>query len=369
MLPSQAVSRFHRVSLGTWPTPMEPMDNLRMALGGPALCPRLWVKHEDLLAIGGGGNKLRKLEFIMGKAQAEGVDTVINTGGVQSNQTRQTAGAAARLGMECHLLLRRAATSITPIYEKTGNILLCRLLGAHIHFLEEHEDRAQAMEQLALTLREAGRHPMVIPVGASTAEGVLGSAMCGEEILEQADSLGFCADWVVVTVGSAGTCAGIFAGLEATRLHHAAQPLRVLGVDVLGSATDQSSAQERLRQHGLEAAQLLDIPLDSSFLHPNEALVPSVSDGAMSRLEFTGAFAGPGYARSYPAMLDALQLVARTEGLFLDPIYTGKTMTALIAAIRNRMFHPSDNVVFLHSGGQPSLFAYAPELIAHAAHA
>jgi L-cysteate sulfo-lyase len=365
MLPSALIKTRPRVSLGTWPTPLEPMKNLREALGGPKKCPHLWVKHEDLVGLAGGGNKVRKLECIMAHAQSLGADTIINTGGVQSNQIRQTAGAAARMGMDCHLLLARQPTLITPNYEHTGNILVCRMLGAHIHFIEHNYDREAAMKALAAELRDQGKTPYVIPVGASSPEGILGSAMCGEELHDQAREFGFFLDGIAVTVGSAGTCAGIFAGIHAAQLarqdsQKPPRAIRVIGVDVLGQA-HVDSPEERLYKHICEACEALKTEIPRDALRRNDALrsMPWESTWTGPKLEITGAYAGPGYARPYPEMVEAIELTARSEGILLDPIYTGKTMAALIAAIRTGFFRPSENVVFLHSGGQFSIFAYA----------
>jgi len=359
MKPHSLAAQFPRILLHGWPTPFAPMDGLRAALGGPERCPRLWVKHEDLIALGGGGNKIRKLEFIFAHARALGADTVINTGGIQSNQTRQTAAVAARLGMECHLLLRRNKTSLSPEYERTGNILACRLFGAHIHFVEADDDRNRAMHVLAEQLRAKGRSPYVIPIGASTREGVIGSMLCGEEIISQAAENNIDIDWAVVTVGSAGTCAGIFAGMHTCRNEE--KPLRVLAVDVLGSSTDQGPVEKRLIAHCQEATSMLGFSFPPHAFCANNSLqqLPLLWK---TQLELTLDFAGPGYAQPYDGMIQALEMVARSEGLMLDPIYTGKAMAALIAGVRNGLFTPDQNVVFLHSGGQPSLYAYAHQL-------
>ena len=359
MLPSALLKDRLRVTLGSWPTPLEPMHNLRKALGGAKKCPQLWAKREDLVGLAGGGNKVRKLECIMAHAQSLGAETIINTGGVQSNQIRQTAGAAARLGMECHLLLARQPTLITPNYEHTGNILVCRMLGAHIHFVEHDCDRDAAMKALAARLRDQGKKPYVIPVGASSPEGIVGSAMCGEELYEQTKAAGIHLDGFVVTVGSAGTCAGIFAGVHAASLQDN-RPIRFLGVDVLGQAHAETP-EKRVYKHLCEACEALKTNIPSEALRRNDSLekLPPAKDWHGPVLDITGAYSGPGYARPYPEMVEAIELAARTEGILLDPIYTGKTMAGMIAAIRKGYFAPDENVVFLHSGGQFSIFAYA----------
>jgi L-cysteate sulfo-lyase len=338
---SRAVSSLPRVLLGDWPTPFQPLDRLRAALGGPKVCPRLWMKREDLVGLAAGGNKIRKLEFVLALAMSRGADTVINTGGVQSNQVRQTAGAAARLGLRCELLLRRSDRIMPEEYESTGNAFLCGLLGANIHFIEHHEDRDAAMEQLASRLAREGRTACVIPVGASTPEGAAGSALCAEEMIEQAGDLGFDIDWLVTTVGSAGTHAGLLAGFHALDSR-----TRVLGFDVLGRENPKLPG-ERIREHVDACCELLGLPSV-----PEEAI------------EVSGAFAGEGYALPTPEMLEATKLVARTEGVLLDPVYTGKAMAGLLSCIRQGRFRPEDNVAFLHSGGLPAIFAYRDAFLA-----
>ena len=332
---TEAVSRLPRVSLGSWPTPFEPLDRLREVLGGDGRCPRLWIKREDLTGLAAGGNKIRKLEFVLARAMSQGADTVINTGGVQSNQIRQTAGAAARLGLRCELLLRRSEHPMPEEYEQTGNAFLCRLLGANIRFIEHDADREAAMERLADELAREGRKAYVIPVGASTPEGAAGSALCAEEMTCQAGALGFRLDRLVTTVGSAGTHAGLLAGF-----HALGSGTRVLGFDVLGRS-HPTPAYERIREHAIECCELLGLP--------------RVPDDA---IEVSGAFAGEGYAVPTREMLEATQLVARTEGVLLDPVYTGKAMAGLLHAVREGFFRPGENVAFLHSGGLPAIFAY-----------
>jgi len=264
--------------------------------------------------------------------------------------------------MECHLLLARQPTLITPNYEHTGNILVCRMLGAHIHFVEHNCDRDAAMRTLASKLRDQRKKPYVIPVGASSPEGILGSAMCGEEIYDQAKAAGFKLDGLAVTVGSAGTCAGIFAGIHAALSHRDTQPrkMRFIGVDVLGQA-HADPPEKRIYKHLCEACEALMTKIPQEALRRNDSLecMPPVMGWNGPVLDITGSYSGPGYARPYPQMVEAIELTARTEGILLDPIYTGKTMAALIAAIRKGYFAPDESVVFLHSGGQFSIFAYA----------
>ena len=363
MLPSTASQNFERILLGTWPTPLQPMDALRTALGGARKCPRLWMKHEDLLALGLGGSKIRKLEFIAGKALAEGVDTLINVGVAQSNQIRQTAATAARLGMECHLVIPHPVIPLTPIYEETGNILICRLLGAHLHFMEDRGDYMATMHTLAEEARSRGRTPLIIPVGAVTPEGSMGSALCAEEVWDQCAVLGFQPDWVVVAIGSASSCAGMAVGLEALRQERGGTAPKVLGVEVLGPDSRSVPVEDFLRKYMMEVAGILDITMPANVLRHEELLSCGPVHASATQLLYSRNFVGPGFGKVDALTLDALRFVARTEGILLDPVYTGKTMAALLSGIHKGLFRPDENVVFLHTGGQPALSAYAPLLV------
>ena len=165
-----------RIPLGVWPTPFMPMDGLRARLSAQGIeCPRLWIKREDMTPLGAGGNKIRKLEHVLAKARAEGADVLLNTGEVQSNQVVQTAASAAHLGIPCELFLGRTDPPLSEDDQETGNILLCRILGAQVHLVPPGADRDAAMRRRAEKLRAEGRHPYIIPRGSSTAEGALGS--------------------------------------------------------------------------------------------------------------------------------------------------------------------------------------------------
>ena len=206
----EIVARTPRVPLGVWPTPFLPMNGLRRALCDEgAACPALWVKREDLTPLGAGGNKVRKLEYVLAKALAQGADVILNTGEVQSNQVVQTAAAAAHEGVPCELFLGRTDPPLSEDDQETGNILLCRILGARIHLVPPGEDRAAAMRARAEELKAAGRRPCIIPRGSSTPEGALGSLACFFELLDQAAARGFVPDAVVVTVGQRGHHRGL----------------------------------------------------------------------------------------------------------------------------------------------------------------
>lgn len=325
--------RSPRIPLGHFPTPLETMPNLERHLGGP----RLWVKRDDCSGLGAGGNKARKLEFLLADARAKDADCVITIGALQSNHARQTAAACAKLGIECRLILRRGVPVDTEAYNASGNMLLNGLFGAKVTVIPREASREREMEALAETLRKQGRRPYCIALGGTDAIGDLGYAECARELLEQCNAAGIEPGHVIVATGTGGTQAGLVAGL-----HALGSRARVIGISVEGREAQQAEAVYR---HASAAAQALGAgsPL------PREAV------------EVLGGYYGPGYGLPCGEMLEALRLAARLEGLLLDPVYTGKAMAGLIGLARAGRFSRGDTVVFLHTGGLPGLFAY-PEL-------
>jgi L-cysteate sulfo-lyase len=321
---------FPRVPLAHLPTPLEPMARLSAELGGP----QLLLKRDDCTGLALGGNKTRKLEFLLAEAQEAGADCVITAGGVQSNHVRQTAAAAAKLGLAAHLVLTRNVAWDADDYDRTGNILLDRLLGAEIRILPAGSDRSAAMEETAAGLGAAGARPYVIPLGGSNATGALGYALCARELLAQAEALGCGLDAIVLASSSGGSQAGLIAGLVA--LGH---PARVIGIDVDG---DREAVTAAVREVAAALAERLG-------LDPNEVA---------ARVEVVAGYGGPGYGLPTPGMHRAVELAARREGLLLDPVYSGKAMAGLIGLIAEGRFEPGERVAFLHSGGAPALFAY-----------
>lgn len=326
-----------REELGAWPTPFMKMAGLKRALGDG--CPNIWVKREDMTPLGAGGNKIRKLEHVLAAAKKADADTLLNTGEVQSNQVVQTAACAARLGMKCELFLGRTDPPLSEDDQETGNILLCRILGANIHLVPPGEDRGEAMRKRAEELRLAGKKPYIIPRGSSTPEGALGSLRCFYELLEQAASAGFVPDAILLTVGSAGTCAGFLVGASA-RHKSAASPVPIYGFDVFGTDYPIES-YDRIMGHAEEAWQFLGLP----------------GKCGDEMLRLSRDYVGPGYSRPYKGMLDAVYMTARNEGLILDPNYTGKCMAGLIGIVKSGEFTSDQNIVYLHTGGMPALFA------------
>ncbi|AWN31467.1 D-cysteine desulfhydrase family protein [Streptomyces sp. NEAU-S7GS2] len=305
-----------RAALATWPTPLEPAPRLARALGLGA--EDLWVKREDLTGLGGGGNKVRKLEWICGAALAEGATTLVTTGAAQSNHARLTAAAGARLGLDVVLVLAGAAGSST-----SGNLVLDGLFGATVVWAGEAggTQLAAAAEEVAQRLRERGAVPALIPLGGSSPLGAYGYAECGRELLGQAPDL----DTVVVALGSGGTMAGLVDTLG---------PGKVLGVDC-GAVPDPADTVT-----GLVTAL-------SGTVHAPETL--------RLRREQVGA----GYSTLTEESMDALTLAGRTEGIALDPVYTGRALAGLRAAVRDGSVAPGQRTVLLHSGGLPGLFGHS----------
>ncbi|BDH12861.1 D-cysteine desulfhydrase family protein [Streptomyces hygroscopicus] len=305
-----------RAVLGTWPTPLEPAPRLARALGlGPE---DLWIKRDDLTGLGGGGNKVRKLEWLCGAAVAEGATTLVTTGAAQSNHARLTAAAGARLGLDVVLVLAGSADS-----SASGNLALDGLFGATVVWAGEVRgaELAAVAERVAGQLRRRGAVPALIPFGGSSPLGAYGYAECGRELLGQAPDL----DTVVVALGSGGTMAGLVDVLG---------PARVLGVHC-GAVDDPAGTVT-----GLVAG------LSGAVLAP-EAL--------RLRLDQVGA----GYGTLTDASMDALTLAGRTEGIVLDPVYTGRALAGLRAAVQDGTIAPGQRTVFLHSGGLPGLFGHA----------
>ena len=321
---------FHRIRLAHLATPLEPLPRLSEALGGPSI----WVKRDDCTGLGGGGNKTRKLEFLMAAARQQGADTVITPGAVQSNHARQTAAAAAKLGMGCHLLLEDIAAHADRDYRGSGNVLLDRIFDAHLHHYPSGTDLDLAAESLAAELRETGRVPYLIPAGGSSALGALGYVVCALELMEQAKEQQLSIDHLVLATGSAGTQAGLLAGL-----HLQESDVAVLGICVSRSAEEQEKKVEVLCTETLEL-------LECERGLPREAV------------RTNGDYIGHGYGLPTRGMIKAVALAASSEGLLLDPVYTGKAMAGLVDLVRQGKFSSDDIVVFLHTGGIPALFAY-----------
>ncbi|MEI2416969.1 D-cysteine desulfhydrase family protein [Orrella sp. JC864] len=316
-------------------TPFIRLERLGAALGGI----NLYIKRDDMGALGGGGNKLRKLEFLLPPAIEQGCDTLITFGALQSNHARLTAAAAARFGMKCHLILNRKVPRTGPHYEAGGNLVLDTLFGAQLHVLPGEDDPLAYCERLKGELAAQGRKPWVIPFGGTDALGAMGHVACIEEIMDQAREQGVDIDYLVHASGSGGTQAGLLLG---ALVHGAEFP--ILGVSVLHPAQQLHTLVSNVLA---DAAALLDTPLTGRMR------VPKVDD----------RYIGRGYGLMHDTTRQALSLAAATEGILLDPVYTGKAFAGLVGRVREGDFRKGDTVVFLHTGGIPGIFAYSDELL------
>jgi L-cysteate sulfo-lyase len=329
----ERLAAFPRLGLADLPTPLEPMKRLTAHLGGP----RLWVKREDATGLGFGGNKLRKLDYVLHEAVSSGADTIVSGGVVQSNSQRQVAAAAAKLGLACHLAVYHGRLEPpTPEYKTSGNAFLNRLFGAHMHDVPWSGDRNAAIRMLVGDLEARGHRPYFVPYGVSNALGAVAYATTIAEIEQQAARWGFAPSAIVHSTGSAGTQAGLVVGSSV-----AMPDTRIVGIDI-------DAEPERVRADVVALAQEASDPLEVAF---DEATV-----------EVVAGHAGPAYGVPHQATIEAIGLAGRLEALTLDPVYSGKGLAGLVALIRKGRWHRDEDVVFLHTGGTPALFAYQSTL-------
>lgn len=324
------LARFPRVFMAHLPTPLERLDRLSKELGGP----EIWIKRDDCTGLSTGGNKTRKLEFLMAEAQAMGADTVMTQGATQSNHARQTAAAAAKLGMGCHILLEDRTGSNDANYNTNGNVLLDHLHGATTSKRAGGMDMAAEMEAVADKLRAEGRKVYLIPGGGSTPTGALGYVNCAFETVSQANDRALAIDHIVTATGSAGTQAGLITGLKAM---NAGIPLT--GISVRAPKERQEEMVFALAQR---TAQKLGCP------------------GVVQRADVVadGNYVGPGYGIPREDTLEAIRMFAQLEAILLDPVYSGKGAAGLIDYCRKGKFKKGERVVFVHTGGSAALFGY-----------
>lgn len=324
------LSRFPRLHFAHLPTPLEPMPNLSRLLGGP----NLWIKRDDCTGLSSGGNKTRKLEFLMADAQAQKADVIITQGATQSNHARQTSAIAAKLGMACEVLLEDRTGSKDPDYNYNGNVFLDQLHGAHLTRYDGGTDMNKAMQAVADQLKADGKRPYIIPGGGSNAIGALGYVNCAMELTQQANSQGLKIDHFVHATGSAGTQAGLVCGMVGSR-----SDIPVLGIGV---------RVDRATQEG-------------NVLNLAKATAEHLGIGDVIQAEHVRAncdYVGDGYGLPTDGMIEAVSLMARHEAILLDPVYSGKGMAGLIDLIRKGEFKKDENIVFLHTGGSVGLFGY-----------
>ena len=331
-----SLDRFPRLALGHLPTPLEPLPRLSAELGGPPI----WVKRDDCTGLGLGGNKVRKLEYLLGEAREQGVTTVLTLGGVQSNHARQTAAAAARLGLRCELVLPRVVARQGTDYDANGNVLLDRLFGAQLFVVEDEPAAARTLQERLAAAEQRGERAVVHPPGGSTPVGALGYVRAALELAAQARAAGLCFQRIYVAVGTGGTLAGLLRGFQLAQ-SETGQPFQVRGVCVAHEAAVDRPAVGALAD---SIGELLGLP--------------PLPDSAV---DLDGGFLGEGYGVPSEAALHAIARCARSEGLLLDPVYTGKAMAALLADLEGDGLRAGP-LLFWHTGGAPALFAYREEL-------
>ncbi len=328
-----------RFRLATLPTPLHELPRLRGALGGQDRCPRILIKRDDLTGLAFGGNKARKLEFLVGDALRSGATLLITSGAVQSNHARMTAAAARAAGLKAALVL----TSDAERPALQGNLLLDQILGAKIHFIPANpnpliaigDEEAAKIAEVEHDLRGRGERPFIIPVGGSSAIGALGYVAGTLEIAGQLWSMGESPTALYFASGSRGTQAGLTLGAKMY-----AVPYRVCGIAVSGGEPEKTARALRIA---------------------NEAAIKVGSSAGIVEGDLTTNYdyIGSGYGVPTAASTEAITLLAQTEGIFLDPVYTAKAMAGLIDHVRRSLIPPSETVLFLHTGGTPALFPHA----------
>lgn len=329
------LSRFPRIRLAHTPTPLEPLANLTRALGGP----QLFVKRDDCTGLATGGNKTRKLEFLVADALDKGADTLVTCGAVQSNHCRLTLAAAVKEGLKCRLVLEERVERSYDA-DASGNNFLFRLLGVEeVRVVPGGSNMDTEMAVVADGLKSEGRKPYVIPGGGSNPIGATGYVACALEILSQTFESEIAIDRVVTASGSSGTHAGLVTGFEGANAS-----IPVVGINVSRPKDAQEEkVYDLVRQTLGRLGVRSEIPRDKVLCF--------------------GDYVGPGYSLPTPEMGEAIRMLARLEGVLLDPVYTGKTMAGLIDLARKGFFKKDENILFIHTGGSPALYAYRENVL------
>ena len=324
------LTRFPRRRYTHHPTPIERLEHFSAALGGP----QIWIKRDDQLGLTPGGNKTRKLEFLVADALAQGADTLITCGAPQSNHCRLTLSAAIKEGLKCRMVIEERVEGSYDV-DASGNNFLFRLMGVEdVVVVPGGSDLGAAMQKVAADLARAGRKGYVIPGGGSNALGGLGYVACAQELQQQLFEHDLQLDRVIVGSGSSGTHGGMVAGFLGNHID-----IALTGVGVSRDPQEQAPLVRR------EAQAVCDL-LELGVTVPEE------------KVHCVGGYWQPKYSVPNDAMIEAVRLMARTEGILLDPVYTGKIVAGLIGMVRDGAIGPDETVLFLHTGGMPSLFAY-----------
>ena len=324
------LARFPRVKLFPAPTPLHRLDNLTRELGGP----EIWIKRDDCTVVATGGNKVRKLEWLVGEARAQGATHLVTQGAVQSNHVRQTAAVARRFGMKCTALLEHRIETNDRDYLNSGNVLLDRLFDCAIEYRPSGLDMNAEAEAKGEQLRSTGEKAYVIPGGGSNTVGAIGYVSCAQELVQQADEMDLRIDRLVTATGSAGTQAGLVVGLEGMNAN----------IPVLGIGVRLPKDRQEANVHRLAEATADYVGVRGGI--------------ARSAVVANCDYVGPGYGQPTPGMTEAVLMLARLEGVLLDPVYSGKAMAGLIDLVRKGEIRKGETVVFLHTGGAVGLFGY-----------
>jgi D-cysteine desulfhydrase len=333
---SDRLASFSRLDLVGAVTPLQKLDRLSAMLGRD-----VYIKRDDTTPLAFGGNKLRKLEFLAADALRQGADTLVTAGAIQSNHVRQTSAVAARLGLRCHALLENPTGTTDADYLHSGNRLLLDLFDAHSEPVASLDNADAQLQALAERLRGDGYKPYVVPIGGSNPLGALGYVQAGLELAQQAKAMDVSFSAVVLASGSAGTHGGL-----ALALAHAMPHTRIVGVTVSRTVEAQAPKVAGLIDG---TADLLDIEVPTEM-----------------RLQLWDEYFLPRYGEPNTGTLDAIRLLARMEGVLLDPVYTGKAMAGLLDGVMRKRFDGDGPLLFLHTGGAPALFAYRDALQAAA---
>ena len=327
----QAFDAVPRIKLTSLPTACNKMDNVTRHVGGPDL----YIKRDDVMELAHGGNKTRKLEYALAEALNLGCRSVVTQGGLQSNHVRQTCSGAAKVGLECHVVLSNPVPEMRDELMGSGNFLMDQLMGAHIHFAED--GRGPVVERVLAELKEAGKNPYNIPAGASNGIGSLGYMLAARELINQWDEMDISPSHIVTASGSCGTQAGLLMGLR----YFGNTATSVVGISV-------SNPSERLRARTRTVLDMMSevTGIPSSLVSDREIVVKD-------------EYIGEGYGRPSDACVAAIRLLGENEGIILDPIYTGKGMAGMLHMLESDQLRAARDVVFLHTGGAPAIHPYA----------
>ncbi len=329
------LAKFPRRCYTAGKTPIEKLSRLSAELGGPSI----YMKRDDLLGLAGGGNKTRKLEFLVAEALEQGADTLITCGAVQSNHCRLTLAAAVKEGLKCRLVLEERVPGSYRL-EAGGNNFLFHLLGVEkIAVVAGGSDMMAAMQQVADEVAGEGRKAYVIPGGGSTPLGATGYVACAQEIQDQTFDLGINIDRVVCASGSAGTHAGLVTGFYGNNSN-----IPLSGINVSRSKDEQEQlVYELVKETAVHVGIHSDIPAQAVRCYDE--------------------YVGPGYSLPTAEMAEAVRMLAGLEGILMDPVYTGKAMAGLIDLVRKGIFKKEENILFVHTGGSPALYVYMEHIL------